>query len=274
MTAQRFLKRCCWSGCGKVKPWERGVFLCTLADVCSSFGHKVRTLHLCPWLLPSKWPLLSPARDSPSETCTNPKGEATDSCWQKTVTEDILPIFVAEHVWTKVLLCMAIFPYISQVLQGVASVTSCHFNVFYIFLHLKPRFPHRVETALAFSGGGGRALAFSLDVLRALEHLGLMRLEWFCSATSGSHCDMMCGSHVWTRVGICWITLIISRSMCVGVPAVCLLCACHFVWRARTFLLFLLSCDMLIDTVGLVVCFPLASLMQMPPLAPSCCLQT
>ena len=83
-------------------------------------------------------------------------------------------------------------PYISQVLQGVASVTSCHFNVFYIFLHLKPRFPHRVETALAFSGGGGRALAFSLGVLRALEHLGLMRLEWFCSATSGSHCDMIC----------------------------------------------------------------------------------
>lgn len=146
MTAQRFLKRCCWSGCGKVKPWERGVFLCTLADVCSSFGHKVRTLHLCPWLLPSKWPLLSPARDSPSETCTNPKGEATDSCWQKTLTEDILRIFVAEHVWTKVLLCMAIFPYISQVLQGVASVTSCHFNVFYIFL-LFSTFEAKVPTS-------------------------------------------------------------------------------------------------------------------------------
>ena len=34
-----------------------------------------------------------------------------------------------------------------------------------------------METALAFSGGGGRAFAFSLGVLRALEHLGLMRLE-------------------------------------------------------------------------------------------------
>ena len=42
----------------------------------------------------------------------------------------------------------------------------------------KLRFPHHVETALAFSGGGGRAFAFSLGVLRALEHLGLMRLQF------------------------------------------------------------------------------------------------
>ena len=61
------------------------LFLCTLADACSPFGRKVRTLHLCPWLLPSKWPLLPPARGSPSETCTNPKGEATDSCQQKSL---------------------------------------------------------------------------------------------------------------------------------------------------------------------------------------------
>eukprot|EP00438_Fugacium_kawagutii_P001341 Skav226325 [mRNA] locus=scaffold3301:656945:673205:- [translate_table: standard] len=37
------------------------------------------------------------------------------------------------------------------------------------------RFVLHVETAVAFSGGGGRALAFTLGVLRALEHLGLMR---------------------------------------------------------------------------------------------------
>lgn len=49
----------------------------------------------------------------------------------------------------------------------------------------KPQFPHRVETALAFSGGGGRALAFSLGVLRALEHLGLMRYVDGISSVSG-----------------------------------------------------------------------------------------
>ena len=84
-----------------------------------------------------------------------------------------------------------IFPRCCKVLHLSLHVTSMFSTFFYFFLHLKPRFPHRVETALAFSGGGGRALAFSLGVLRALEHLGLMRLEWFCSATSGSHCDMI-----------------------------------------------------------------------------------
>eukprot|EP00434_Breviolum_minutum_P005784 symbB.v1.2.005099.t1/scaffold234.1/size257806/18 len=49
----------------------------------------------------------------------------------------------------------------------------------------KPQFPHHVETALAFSGGGGRAFAFSLGVLRALEHLGLMRYVDGISSVSG-----------------------------------------------------------------------------------------
>jgi hypothetical protein len=123
-----------------------------------------------------------------------------------------------------------IFPRCCKVLHLSLHVTSMFSTFFYFFLHLKPRFPHRVETALAFSGGGGRALAFSLGVLRALEHLGLMRLEWFCSATSGSHCDMITWfSHVWIAcVDPCWnmldhvnyITFNVCGCACC-VPAVC-----------------------------------------------------
>ncbi|CAK9085231.1 unnamed protein product [Durusdinium trenchii] len=48
-----------------------------------------------------------------------------------------------------------------------------------------PRFPQHVTRALAFSGGGGRAFAFTLGVLRALEELQLMRRVDAISSVSG-----------------------------------------------------------------------------------------
>lgn len=231
MTSQRFLKRCCWSGCGKVKPWERwerGVFLCTLADVCSSFGHKVRTLHLCPWLLPSKWPLLSPARDSPSETCTNPKGEATDSCWHKN-----------SYWWYFANLCsrtcmnkgFTLYGNISIYFPGVARCCICHFMSLQCFLHFST-FEAKVPTSCGdcFSILRRWWTSFGLQFGCASSAWTLGTHEagvvLQCNIRIALWHDHMCGSHVWIRVGICWITLIISRSNLCG--CACCVPACHF----------------------------------------------
>lgn len=122
---------------------------------------------------------------------------------------------------------------ISIYFPGVARCCICHFMSLQCFLHFSTFF-------YIWSQGSHivwRLLWHSQEVVDELWPSAWVCFErlntwdswgWSGSAVqhqdrivTWSHDSHMCGSHVWIRVGICWITLIISRSMCVGVPAVC-----------------------------------------------------